>query len=49
MICDVCGRDLEAIGQDNMSYKPGIILCEDCASGYDYASDPFMDEMDEEW
>jgi len=30
MICRYCGRDLNRIGQDNMSYG-GKPLCEDCA------------------
>lgn len=31
MICVNCGRDINAIGQDNVSYVPGQPLCEDCA------------------
>ena len=34
MICRNCGRDINAIGQDNMSYS-GRPLCEDCAGGDD--------------
>lgn len=30
MICVKCGRDINAIGQDNVSYIPGYPLCEDC-------------------
>lgn len=30
-ICSKCGRDIDAIGQDNMSATPGYPLCEDCA------------------
>lgn len=30
IICSVCGRDIDAIGQDNMSYDMHP-LCEDCA------------------
>lgn len=30
MNCDYCGRNLDDIGQDNMSSVPGIIICEDC-------------------
>jgi len=30
MNCDYCGRDLNAINQDNMSYVSGEIVCEDC-------------------
>ena len=30
IICSVCGRDIDAIGQDNMSYDIHPI-CEDCA------------------
>ena len=31
MICVECGRDINAIGQDNVSCVPGYPLCEDCA------------------
>jgi hypothetical protein len=31
MYCSHCGRDINAIGQDNCSYIPGYPLCEDCA------------------
>lgn len=31
LICSKCGRDINAIGQDNMSATPGYPLCEDCA------------------
>ena len=31
MICESCGRNLDAIGQDNVSYTPGVVICEDCA------------------
>lgn len=30
LICCVCGRDLNMIFQDNMSYLCGKALCEDC-------------------
>lgn len=30
IICRVCGRDIDAIGQDNMS-TGGAPICEDCA------------------
>ena len=30
LICSVCGRDLNMIFQDNMSYLCGKPLCEDC-------------------
>lgn len=30
IICRRCGRDIDAIGQDNMAYS-GRPLCEDCA------------------
>lgn len=33
MKCYVCGRDIDALGQDNVSVTPGYPLCEDC--GYD--------------
>lgn len=28
--CAKCGDDIDAKGQDNMSFKPGYPLCEDC-------------------
>lgn len=31
IICSVCGRDIDAIGQDNVSYGSNPI-CEDCAA-----------------
>lgn len=31
MRCSKCGRDINAIGQDNMSYSNDYCLCEDCA------------------
>jgi hypothetical protein len=31
MRCSSCGRDINAIGQDNCSCVPGSPLCEDCA------------------
>jgi len=31
MICVCCGRDIDAIGQDNCSCVSGAPLCEDCA------------------
>ena len=33
MICEECGRDINAIGQDNFSPLCGYPVCEDCASG----------------
>lgn len=30
LICSFCGRDLNEIYQDNMSYEPGTVCCEDC-------------------
>lgn len=32
-ICSCCGRDIDALGQDNMSYVSGHALCEDCSAG----------------
>ena len=31
IICRVCGRDIDEIGQDNMSSSIGSPICEDCA------------------
>lgn len=28
--CDICGRDLDVIGQRNMSRDPKVAICEDC-------------------
>lgn len=33
IICSECGRDIDAIGQDNMSPSLRYALCEDCAQG----------------
>lgn len=33
MICVLCGRDINAIGQDNVSCVPGYPVCEDCLNG----------------
>jgi hypothetical protein len=48
--CSSCGRDIDAIGQDNCSSVPGQPLCEDCAgvSG----NNEYMrgyEEEDSEW
>ena len=32
LICSCCGRDINALGQDNMSYN-NYPLCEDCYYG----------------
>lgn len=32
IICSCCGRDIDAIGQDNVSYTYNP-LCEDCCFG----------------
>lgn len=42
LICCNCGRNLNEIGSDNMSYTPGISLCEDC-----YYSEQDWDAYDE--
>jgi len=31
VICVECGRDIDEIGQENVSVRPGRPLCEDCA------------------
>ncbi len=31
MRCCICGRDIDAIGQDNCSCTIGAPMCEDCA------------------
>lgn len=31
MICIMCGRDIDQLGQDNMSPVPGLPVCEDSA------------------
>lgn len=35
MRCSRCGRDIDAIGQDNCSCIPSKPLCEDCAVATD--------------
>lgn len=50
LICSCCGRDIDSLGQDNMSYnnKP---LCEDCYNGnvFGFDNDFEDDEEDFEW
>jgi hypothetical protein len=47
VLCSSCNRDINAIGQDNVSHIPGMPLCEDCAgSSGDY--DSYPDEEYEE-
>jgi len=33
LICAYCKRDIDAIGQDNMSSTLGKPVCEDCYNG----------------
>lgn len=28
VICDICGCDMDALWQDNISNKPGVCICE---------------------
>ena len=46
MICVCCVRDINAIGQDNVSCVPGHPLCEDC-SGISEIYDNEEDEFQE--
>ena len=32
MLCVICGRDINAIGHDNVSCIAGSPMCEDCGS-----------------
>lgn len=34
LLCSECGRDLEVLGSDNMSFEPGYVLCEECFHKY---------------
>lgn len=52
LYCDSCRRDLNTIGQDNMSYDPYGVLCEDCAGydrGYDEAYERYVADMEAEY
>lgn len=42
MICVICGRDINAIGQDNLSCLSGYPMCEDCVNDWDLRD---MDEF----
>lgn len=44
IICVECGRDINAIGQDNMSREPLQPLCEDCASDLNYGIEYEIEE-----
>jgi hypothetical protein len=35
MNCRCCGRDIDAIGQNNVSAIPGYPMCEDCGQVHD--------------
>lgn len=48
LICSCCGRDINAIGQDNVSYIPNRPLCEDCANRNMLDDDFWEDEDFEE-
>lgn len=37
MYCSECGRDINEIGQDNVSCISDFPLCEDCGSDYHMA------------
>lgn len=45
LICVHCGRDINAIWQDNMSEIPGSPMCEDCYNG---SYHPGMEQTTEE-
>lgn len=47
LICSCCGRDINAIGQDNVSYIPNRPLCEDCANR-NMLDDDFWEDEDED-
>ena len=55
LICSCCGKDINAIGQDNVSYVPNKPLCEDCEKEMylpmddNYWEDEYEDEDDYEW
>lgn len=49
--CSECGRDIDALGQDNCSTMPGYPLCEDCAGVTRYSYDAeiaYEDSLEEE-
>ncbi len=47
LICSYCGRDINSINQDNMSYNSSPI-CEDCYNGRVFSFNNDFDEEDEE-
>ena len=46
LICSCCGRDIDAIGQDNCSFMPDYPLCEDCAQA-EYDRQELQNESEE--
>lgn len=42
MICQYCKRDIDAIGQEDVSAIPGHPICEDCGADKDH---PLYDEI----
>lgn len=47
MRCSSCGRDIDAIGQDNCSHTLGYPLCEDCAGVSEDST--YLDEGFNRW
>lgn len=47
--CAYCGRDIDAIGQDNMSYEIGKAICEDCYYGLQPRKKEYEDFDEEEY
>ena len=49
LICSCCGRDINAINQDNMSHNSSPI-CEDCYNGkvFGFDNDFYEDDIEDE-
>ena len=47
MFCAICGRNINQLGQDNVSPVPGYPACEECASESDFAA--WVQEKQQEW
>ena len=46
MYCMICRRNINAIGQDNVSSIPGYPMCEDCGSGGTFGGEQEAFEKD---
>lgn len=49
IICVYCGRNIDALAQDNMSCESGRPLCEDCEKELREESERLMSEQERDY